>query len=118
MQIDWHRTLPVIISICVILLVAALRDYSRILAAITATMPINIPLSFWIIWSAAPGDNKALGDYGAATVISLIPTMIFTLVAWQAARAGWKIAPVLLAGYAAWLAGLGLVFGLRWLIKQ
>jgi hypothetical protein len=39
------KTLPVLTSIAVILLVAVLRERSRTVAALLATMPINIPLA-------------------------------------------------------------------------
>ena len=45
-----RQILPVIVSILIIIAVAILRNYSKTLAAIFATMPINIPLSLWIIY--------------------------------------------------------------------
>ncbi len=44
MTIDWSRVTPVLISIGIIIGIAILRQYSKTIAAIAATMPINIPL--------------------------------------------------------------------------
>ena len=51
MSIDWQRVLPVAVSIGIIIAVAVLRQYSKTFAAIAATMPINVPLALWIIYS-------------------------------------------------------------------
>jgi hypothetical protein len=108
-----RQNLPVIISICLILLIAYLRNYSKTLAAITATMPINIPLSMWIIYSADQNDSKALVDYTQALMINLVPTILFVIVAWLALRAGWSLIPSLVAGYVMWAVTLGITVAIR-----
>lgn len=106
-QIEWRNILPVLISIGVILLVAVLRNYSRTLAAITATMPINIPLALWIVHSAAPDDKAGMITFSEGLVIGLIPTFAFLLVAWLAARAELSLAVMIGGSYAAWGVCLG-----------
>ena len=44
MTLDWQRTLPVIVSILIIIAIAILRQYSKMLAAVVAVMPVNVPL--------------------------------------------------------------------------
>lgn len=107
MQIEWRNVLPVLFSIGVILLVAVLRNHSRTLAAITATMPLNIPLALWIVSSGSPSDGAGLASFIEGLVIGLIPTFAFLVVALLAARAGWGLPAILGAGYAAWGIGLG-----------
>lgn len=107
MQIEWRNVLPVLISIGVILLVAALRNHSRTLAAITATMPINIPLAIWIVYSGAPNDQAGMITFSQGLVIGLIPTFAFLLVVWLAARAGLGLPVMIGGGYAAWGICLG-----------
>jgi hypothetical protein len=110
MHIAWERVLPVLISIGIIVLVALLRQYSRLFAAIAATMPINVPLALWIAFSAE--ENNAEGrahlmSFTDSLVIGIIPSLGFMLVVWLAVRAGWGIAQTLAAGYIGWALVLG-----------
>lgn len=60
MTIDWQRVLPVIASILIIS-VAVVRQYSKALAPILATMPINIPLAMWILYE--PNDQGGMTQF-------------------------------------------------------
>ena len=115
MEIAWTRILPVIVSIIIIIAVAILREYSKSLAAIVSTMPINIPLALWIISS---GDNSQAGmeSFTRALMINIAPTILFLVVTWLLARAGWSLVPMLVAGYAAWGVGLILILIVRQLL--
>ncbi|HYO89377.1 MAG TPA: hypothetical protein VER79_12055 [Candidatus Limnocylindrales bacterium] len=109
MQIEWRNVLPVLVSIGVLLLVAVLRNYSRTLAAITATMPINIPLAIWIVYSGAPADRAGMTTFVEGLIIGLIPTIAFVIVAWLAVRQGWSLPGIIGGGYVAWGLCLGVV---------
>jgi F0F1-type ATP synthase assembly protein I len=112
----WEGWVPVAISILVILLVAVIQRYSRTLAAITATMPLNIPLSLWIVSEAAGDDRAGVVSFMDGMLWGILPTVVFVVVAWLAVRAGWKPAPTIAAGYAAWAAAVAVFFGVRrWL---
>lgn len=113
MTIVWSRVLPVLISMGIIILVAVLREYSKTLAAITATMPINVPLALWIIYAAEGTDKTAMAQFTESLFINIWPSMVFVLIAWLAARAGWGLIPMLLAGYAGWGISLGAIFIIR-----
>jgi hypothetical protein len=106
----------VAVSIGIIILVAILREYSRTLASIVATMPINVPLALWIIYSGANGSRAVMEQFAELVFINIWPSMVFVLIVWLAARAGWSLVPMLLAGYAGWGAGLGVIFLLRQLL--
>ncbi|NWF70742.1 MAG: hypothetical protein HXY40_16780 [Chloroflexi bacterium] len=108
-----RQVIPVGVSILVIILVAVLRQHSRTLAAITATMPLNVPLSLWIIYSAENGDKAAMTDYAQTLVWGLIPTFVFVLIAWLAFRAGWELGQTLGASYVGWALVLGVELLLR-----
>jgi hypothetical protein len=111
MQIVWAKVLPVIVSIGIIIAVAIIKEYSTTFAAIAATMPINIPLALWI---QSSGDNRGqetvMADFTQAIFINMFPTMVFAFVVWQAAKAGWSLVPMLLAGYVGWGLVLGIIF--------
>jgi len=111
-SINWQRTLPVLISIGIILAVAFLRDRSRTLAAILAVMPINIPLALWVIASGADGDPQVIGNTIRAMFIGLIPGFVWLGVVLLLVRAGWMILPAIGLGYAIWAV---LIAGLFWL---
>jgi hypothetical protein len=116
MTLPWKQFGPVIASILIIILVAVARAYSRTLAALTATMPLNIPLALWIVYSAEGGDRAAMADFTGSLLIGVVGTGIYMLVAWLASRAGLGLVPTITLGYVAWGATWGLLLLVRaWL---
>ena len=97
--------LPVIISIIVIILIAILEKQSRLIAAITATMPLGIPLGIWIVHSSSQGDKLAVSEFSLGLLLGIIPTIGFVITAWLAARNGASLGKILISGYTVW--GLG-----------
>lgn len=118
MQIEWRNVLPVVISIGVILLVAVLRNYSRTVAAITATMPVNIPLAIWIVYSAAPNDKAGMITFSEGLMLGLIPTVAFLAVVWLAARNGLGLPVMIGGGYVAWGICLGALLIVQHFLKK
>lgn len=110
MHLSANQVVPVVVSILIILTIAVLRAYSRTAAAITATMPINIPLSVWIVAAAEGGRSDALRDYLDAVMVGIGATVVFTVAVWLAARAGWGVGPMLVTGYGVWALTLGLYY--------
>jgi hypothetical protein len=113
----WQPYIPVLISIGIIISVAILQKQSKVVAAITATMPINIPLALWIVYASVGGDRQAMADFSLGMLLGGIPTLGFLIVVWLAVRAGLKLEAVLLLGYGVWgvlllgLIGLRKLFG-------
>jgi hypothetical protein len=105
--------LPVLLSIVVIVLVAAVEKQSKLAAAITATMPIGATLALWIVYSANDGDPRTMERFGLGLLLGAIPTLGFLLAAWLAARAGLKLVPTYLVGYGVWGAGVALLLVLK-----
>jgi hypothetical protein len=105
--------LPVLLSIVVIILVAVLEKQSKFAAAITATMPIGATLAIWIVYSANSGDQETMQDFSVGLLMGIIPSIGFLFAAWLAFRAGLKLMPMLLVGYAVWGSLLGLIILLR-----
>ncbi|MBM2848598.1 MAG: hypothetical protein HW418_1540 [Anaerolineales bacterium] len=106
------KTLPVLTSIAVILLVAVLRERSRAVAAVLATMPINIPLALWVVSSGSGGDARVTAEFVRSLIVSLIPSLIWLGVVFFAVRSGWGLLPAIGAGYGVWAV---LIAGLFWL---
>lgn len=111
MEIAWGRVLPVLVSICIIIAIAILREYSKTLAAIAATMPINLPLGLWLVYGAS--NREEVEYFTRSLFLNMLPTMLFVIITWQAARAGWKLLPMIAAGYAGWGIALGLLMLIR-----
>lgn len=109
----WDGWMAVVVSIAVLILVAVVQRYSRPLAAITATMPLNIPLSLWIVSEAAGDDRPGVVSFMDGMLWGILPTVVFVIAAWLAVRAGWKVGPTILVGYAAWAAAVAVFFGVR-----
>jgi len=113
----WRRVGPVLASIAIIIVIAMLRGRSKVLSAITATMPINVALGLWLIYAAEGTDQAAVVDFVRSMVIGVIGTLIWLLAVWMAARAGWGLGRLLLVGYAAWGVSIGLIFTLQFLVR-
>jgi hypothetical protein len=111
-MIAWERVLPVLVSIGVIIVVAIVREHSRTFAAIAATMPINIPLALWIVFSADDNPTSRTA-FAEGLLIGILPTVLFLVVSWLVVRAGWPLIPTLVAGYTAWGLGLGVMLFIR-----
>jgi hypothetical protein len=106
--------LPVIISILVIIAVAVIERQSKFAAAITATMPLGVPLALWIVYSANQGRPAAMQELTRGMVIGIVPTVGFVISAWLCARAGVKLVPMLVIGYLVW----GVLFGISLIVKR
>jgi len=110
---NWQRYLPTLASIAIILLITVLRDKSRLLAAIIAVTPINIPLALWVV-SGSTGDDPAdLAGFSRALIVGLIPVFLWLLTAFLAFRAGWSLWATFGVAYLVWgvLLGLGIMAG-------
>jgi len=105
--------LPVVLSIVVIILVAVLEKQSKLIAAVTATMPLTAPLALWIVYSSNAGDKTTFSQFSLSLLLGLIPTLAFLVTVWLAARAGMKLAPMILTGYGVWAVGATILFFLR-----
>ena len=108
--------LPVMLSIALINLVAVLEKQSKFAAAIKATMPIGATLAIWIVYSANSGDQQTMKDFSVGLLMGIIPSIGFLIAAWFSFRAGLKLLPMLLVGYAVWGTLLGLIILLRRLL--
>jgi hypothetical protein len=104
---------PVVVSILIIIVIAVARAYSKTLAAITATMPINIMLALWIIYAGEKGDPPTMVRFTGSMVVGVVATLACVVGMWLASRAGWRIVPTITAGYLAWGVTLALIYIMR-----
>lgn len=109
----WQDIIPIIISILVIIVVAVVQKYSKLAAAVTATMPLTAPLALWIVYSLNDGEREATAQFAESMVIGVIPTVGFLIAIWLAARAGVKLVPMIGIGYGVWTAVLLLTLLLK-----
>jgi hypothetical protein len=108
-----QAVIPVILSIVVIILVAIIEKQSKLFAALIAVMPLGAPLALWIVYSSNAGDKIAVSQFSLSLLLGLLPTMAFLIAIWLAARAGMKLAPMLLTGYGVWAVGATILYLLR-----
>ena len=118
MNIDWSRITPVIVSIAIIIVIAIVRQYSKTLAAITVTMPLNIPLGMWIVYSGSDNHQAAMAEFSEAAMMNIIPTIVFLIVAWQLSKIGLSALQTIIIGYIAWAACLGLIYLIRTVVLK
>lgn len=104
---------PVFISIAILVLIAVLQKQSRLIAGITATMPVTIPLSLWIVYSSSKGETAAVESYTRGMITGILPTVAFCVALWVGARLGLKLAPMIGAAYATWAVAVALMLLLR-----
>jgi hypothetical protein len=109
----WQEILPVVISILVIILIAILEKQSKLIAAITATMPVTIALGLWIVHAAADGDSSAVSEFTLGMLLAIIPTLGFLVTVWLASRVEMKLVPMIVLGYSVWGIGTLLLFGMK-----
>lgn len=113
MNIAWQQVTPVLISMTIIVAIAVLRNYSTTIAAITATMPIMVPLSMWILYSGVGGDQAVTIQFIQAMVLGVTATLISVVTMLFVARSGWGIIGIIGACYGAWAVVLGTYFVFR-----
>lgn len=98
----FQEILPVGVSITVIILVALIQKQNKLAAAVTATMPVTIPLTLWIVYSSTGGNQQMMTEFTSSMVSGIIPTVAFVLAICLASCAGLKLIPLIGTGYLAW----------------
>ena len=105
--------LSVVISVIIIIAVAVLQKQSKLLAAIISTVPVRAGLAIWIVYAAVNGSKTEVVKFSQSVAFSLIPTFLFAVAAWFAAKAGMKLGGILFSGYAVWAIGAGILYVFR-----
>jgi hypothetical protein len=113
----WHEIIPVLTSVLVIIMVALLQKQSKLIAAVTATMPVTIPLALWIVYSSNQGEKLAMEQFTRGLVLGIIPTVAFAVALFVGARLGLKLLPMIVLGYTVWGTTLVLLLSLRRLLS-
>lgn len=104
---------PVVLSIAIIVAVAVLEKQSRLVAAVTAVMPMTAPLALWIVYSSVNGDRAVTAQFSLGMLLGILPTVAFLGAVWLAARSGMKLAPMIAIGYGVWAVGLMVLAGAK-----
>jgi len=97
-----ERTVTVLLSVVVVVLVAVVQERSRHLAAIIATMPLTAPLAMWIGFSASRGDQRQTADFVGSMVIGSVASLLFVLACWFGLRGEWGFLISLAFGSTIW----------------
>ena len=100
----------------IIILVAILEKQSKLIAAITATMPITVSLGLWVVYASEEGNQEAMNAITSGLIIGIIPSVIFLISVWIGSRFGLRLVPLLITGYLSWGLALGVILILRRLL--
>jgi hypothetical protein len=73
---------PLLASFLVLTAVTVLQRSSRLAAALTATMPLTIPLALWIVAAGKPDDPQAMAEFARGLLWSTWPTVLFVAEIW------------------------------------
>lgn len=98
-----ERTVTVLLSMLVVVLVAVVQERSRQLAAIIATMPLTAPLAMWIVFSASRGDQRETADFVGSMVMGSVASLLFVLACWFGLRHAWGFPLTLGLASTVWL---------------
>ena len=109
---NFQKLLPVATSIVIILIVAVLREKSRTLAAIFGTMPINMPLAMWLVFSTSDSATSAetMSHFTGSLITGLFTSVVWLLVVYVLLRLGYSLLVAILGGYAVWGVLIALAF--------
>jgi hypothetical protein len=110
--LSFQKSLPVITSMVIILIVAVLRERSRTVSAILSTMPINMVLALWLVVGAADVNPQTTVDFVRSLLVGLVPSFLWLVVIYVALRTGWSLLAAILAGYVVWGLLVALAFWL------
>ncbi len=111
-----QKILPVLTSIAIIIAVAVLRDRSKTLAAILATMPINIPLALWVVFGAGDFEQLDVELFVRALLPGIIATTIWIAVVFVALHFGVRLLPAVFVGYMVWGMLIFMFIQLGWIV--
>lgn len=98
-----ERTVTVLVSVLIVILVAVVQERSRHLAAILATMPLTAPLAMWIVFSASSGDQRQTAEFVRSMVIGSVASFVFVLACWLGLRQEWGFLVTLVLASTVWL---------------
>lgn len=113
---NFQKALPVITSIAIIIGVAILRERSKTLAAILATMPINIPLGLWVVFGGDNYDQDAAALFVQALLPGLLATIVWVIVVYALLRLSMTLWMSILGAYAVWAALVFAFIRIGWLV--
>ena len=68
--------------------------------------------------TASGGDQGTVVQFVEALSITMVANLFFVLAMWLAARADWRLVPLVLAGYFAWSIALAFMLGIRHLLRR
>lgn len=110
-----QKFIPVITSIVIILIVAVLREKSRTLAAIFGTMPINMPLAMWLVFTSSDQSPQNFTPFVSSLITGLFTSVAWLLVVYVLLRLGYGLLVAILGGYVVWGLLIALAFWLGYL---
>jgi len=113
-----QQIIPVVVSVVLIIVIAVVRAQSTTLAAIIATMPVTVPLALWIVHAGSGGDPVSVTVFIQGLFVTMLANLFFVAAVWLAARAQWRLVPMLVMGYGVWGVALALLLFLSQMVRR
>ncbi|HBY94919.1 MAG: hypothetical protein M5U01_39400 [Ardenticatenaceae bacterium] len=107
--------LRLLFGVLILTAVTLVSQYSRRLAGIVSTLPVNITVALWVVYSITGSRPQAVAPLALGMIWGLMSTMLFVVICWYTLTRGWALPKVLLFGYAVWVL---VAFAPRWLSLQ
>lgn len=112
------NVIPVVSSILIILAIAFLRERSKTLAAILATMPINIPLGLWVLFGTGEADPSVVALFLRALLPGLLASLVWVGVVFALVQTGMSLWLSIPLGYVAWGVLVAAFVRLEWIVVR
>lgn len=93
------------VSVAIILGATGLARRYPSLGGLIGVMPLTGALVLVWTWLENKGDRTVMENFTAGSLLGLVPTMLFFLVAFLAIKKGFSFPAAFSGGFAAWLIG-------------
>ena len=97
-----EKTLPVVASVLIIVLVAVVQERSRAVAAVVAMVPLTAPLAAWIVYSASGSNHQHTAQFVRSMLAASVANVVFIVVLWYGLRQQWLFPVAVVAAFATW----------------
>lgn len=90
------------LAMVILFVVAFIGERYRNVAGIVTSMPLQIPLAMWIVYTSTGGNTEQTAEFARAAFYGIIPTAVFCAVCWFVLAKSWPFPRVVLMAYGIW----------------
>ena len=90
-------------AMVILVIVAFIGERYRNIAGLLTSMPLQIPLAMWIVYTSTGGQSEQTAQFARAAFYGIVPTAMFCLTCWLVLAKGWPFPRVVMTAYGVWL---------------